>query len=315
MVRTTTAIVAAGVIALGISARAEATQLVDLSDPAQARELCLATRPTDRVLFDGDQVERAKATAAYEEGREKAIERLYRVRVPAGGFKVGAYDLKGQSLAIDTRLPLRLSHGAVNVVLPSGSLALELPPDGASAAMAAVKGGNATLDVFFALDDSTGAPCTGSVAAGVVTLSGDPISAELKDGLGQVVARGETERADAFRGALGGYAGTPTVTIGAVQTDAGGADPKVVASKLKAIVDPLRACYDRRLREKPTAGGTAVLGVALADGGSVGEVNFIADALGDDVLRDCIEASMKKVRVEGAGGLFRVPIEFKLVRK
>ena len=286
--------------------------LVALDSPEKAREVCLATRPTARVAFEGNAVEQATAKEAHREARKEALGRLYKVQVPSQGFSFGAYDAKEHKLAIDFRRPLRALYGAVTVAIPSDtSLLLPMSPEAAQSALAAHNARAATLDLFFVLDEGAGAPCAGSAAADVYTVSGEAVAAALHDGMGTLLARAETPRADAHRALLGGYSGVPTVSIGAVQTDEG-MDPVRIAQRLQSVTEPVRRCYEARLTQQPSASGVVVLGVAVGGSGAVESVDFIADALGDPMLRECVESAFSKTRFEGVKGLFRVPVELKL---
>lgn len=284
-----------------------------LLDNRQAvRELCLATRPTARVAFEGDQVARAEAKKVHAAQRKVALARLYRLKVPADGFEFGAYDTRERRLALSFQQPLRTLYGAVNVSIPSDTkLHFLMPAEAAAGAVAARNARSASLEIHFLLDASAGAVCAGSVATDVYQLAGRAVSVTLLDGVGAQLARAETPLADDYRGLLGGYSGVPEVKVGVVQADEG-LNPEHLALQLAGIVEPVRRCYEARLEEQPSASGVVVLGVAINAQGGVDAVNFIADALGDASLRECVHAAMSKVRFDPIKGLFRVPVELRL---
>jgi hypothetical protein len=152
------------------------------------------------------------------------------------------------------------------------------------------------------------------VAAGVYTIAALPVTFQLQDQSGNILARADSPRAERYRSVIGGYSGTPAAVLGAVEAD--GVDIIPIAKKLSSTVEPLRKCYADRLKEKSDAGGTVVVGVSVKSSGQVETVTFIADALGDATLRQCVEDTFKGATFAGVPGLpalFRVPVELKLV--
>lgn len=291
-----------------------AESVVDLTDVQQAKALCLATRPAERVFFEGDAVAKASAREKYTTERSSAVERLYRLRLPHDGFKLGAYDAKDQSLDLDLSYAPRALQGALTLTLPNDApMAFEITPQQAKDIAAAMKAGTATLTAYFQLNEDQGAVCSGSVAAGVFNIAALPVSFELQDQSGHALGRADSPRAERYRAVIGGYSGTPTAVLGTVEGD--GVDVIPIARKLASTIEPLKKCYSDRLRERSDAGGSAVIGVEVKASGQVDTVTFIADALGDDTLRKCVEATFKGSSFAGVPGLptlFRVPVEMKL---
>lgn len=288
---------------------------VVLDSPERVRQVCLATRPASRVLFTGDPAAQGEARAAFDNERVAALERLYRVTVPGRTIAFGPYDERAGRLPIDPSSTPRAMHGVVTLAWAGGDMpSFELGAKEAKQLAQSARSGTASANVFFELAEDLGAPCTGSVAAEVFTISARPVAFELQDGMGRTLARAETPLADRHREALGGYSGVPTAAIGPVEAE--GSDATAISRKLATATDPLRRCYVRRLDEKPAAGGTVVIGVAVERGGKVQAVNFIADALGDPALRTCVEESVRALSFSGVSGLptlFRVPVELKLL--
>jgi hypothetical protein len=300
---------------LGAPARAAADSPPAASELGSAealRSTCLATRPVSRVLFADDD---SGARAAFEERRRAVLERLHHVALPVGGFRLTEGRASGE-IALDTSRPLSAMRGALSLSL-SGEARLVLASDTAQgqALQAAVQKGSAALDVWFELDDRSGAPCSGSVASDLYVVSAIPAAVTLRDGLGSFLARAETPLAERHRALVGGYSGAPSVSIGPI-TASGGVDTRAVAARLKAIGDPVRHCYARRLAEAPNAGGTMVVGVEISESGRVEGVTFTVDTVQDEMLRRCVDGELRKLGFTGVAGLpapFQVPVELKLV--
>jgi hypothetical protein len=294
-----------------------ASPVEDLDSVEKVKALCLATRPIGRVYFEGDPVDRDKAKDNYETERKSAMHKLYRASIPASGFRLGDYNGKESSLDLDLSRSPRALNGALTLAISSDKdITFNVTPSQVKAAAAAMKAGTATMVAYFELSDDQGAVCSGSSAAGVFTISVLPVAFDLRDGMGQLLGREETARADRYRAVLGGYSGTPSASIGAVDGD--GFDAGGLAKRLAGLSDPLRKCYVDRLKERPDVGGTVVIGVEVLQDGSVHNVTFIADALRDEPLRKCIYDSVKSLKLTGltekpAMFLFRVPVELRLV--
>lgn len=289
--------------------------LVFVQSPTQARDVCLAVRPTARVSFEGDDAQVAELQRAHDARRKQAFKVLYRLRLPAQGFVFGAYDSREEKLPIDSRTPFRASYGAVTVSVPRATrLLLPLAAKEANAAVAARNARSATLELSFTLDDKAASACEGSSAADVYTLYGKAVSAVLFDGMGTVLARTETPLADDYRSLLGGYSGVPTVRWGEIQAD-DAMEPQRLLLHLKQGTDSMRRCYVSQLEDHPEVAGVVMLGVAVNESGGVDTVDFIADALGDPVLRQCVKDAVTGVRFDEKKGLFRVLVEFRLVTR
>jgi len=294
------------------------TPVEDLDSVDKVKALCLSTRPPDRVYFEGDDpAEKAKAKDAYAANRKAAMHKLYRASIPASGFHLGDYDAKANTLTLDLATSPRALHGALTLSFShEKDITLNVSPTQVKDAAAAMKAGTATLVAYFELDDEQGAVCTGSAAAGVFNVAAEPVAFDLRDGMGQLVGRNETPRADRYRAVLGGYSGTPSAAIGPVDGD--GFDAPALSKKLNTLVDPLRKCYVDRLKERPDVGGTVVIGVEVGSDGGVRTVTFIADALRDEPLRKCVDEHVKALKLNGVtekpvGFLFRVPVEMRLL--
>jgi hypothetical protein len=275
----------------------------DLVDIAHVKAVCLATRPPDRVYFDGDAVAVADALAKYKVARTADLARLYRARVPPQGFKLGTYDASEGELSLDLSAPPPTD----------APVEFKLTEAQAAAVSAAAQAGRAQLVAYFELNDDQGAVCTGSAAAGVFTIAAEPVAFEIRDAAGTSLARAEMARAEQYRALIGGYSGTPEVVLGSIQGDS--PDAVSIARRLTPTRDVLKACYTERLRARTDAGGSAVISVSIKEGGQVEGVTFIADALDDDVLRKCVESTFRGVSFDGVQGLpttFRVPVELRL---
>lgn len=306
----TTMMVGACLCAMQARADERPAGVAYLGSPEAVRELCLALRPAHRVLERSEE-----GRASHEQERKRALATLYRISVPAQGYALGAYDAPGEKLAVDTRKPFRAFHGALSLAVPMTPRALvTINADGARGAQASWKARSGTLDVTFALDERAGGACAGQVATDVYTLQGKVVALALHDGMGAEVGRGETPLADDYRAILGGYSGTPSVRIGGVLADED-VDEAHVAGRLVTIVEGTRRCYEARLKDRPGLVGTVMLGVVVDDEGRVGAIDVVADALGDETLRACAKDAISKITFDMPRGLFRVPVEFRLVTR
>src|SRR6266568_4579356 len=74
-----------------------------IADPTQARALCAALLPPDRLATTGDVVARAQAETQQDARREAALAGRYRVVVPADRLKCGPYDSDERELTLSDR--------------------------------------------------------------------------------------------------------------------------------------------------------------------------------------------------------------------
>src|SRR4051794_6129909 len=93
-------------IAILLLAAAPDSEVIQLTQKAQLKELCEALRaePSERDL-DPAQVEAVRKTARAR--REEAAGRWYRVEVPSKAFAFGRYRAQDQQLELDGDRPLR----------------------------------------------------------------------------------------------------------------------------------------------------------------------------------------------------------------
>ncbi len=289
----------------------------ELGSVAGIKDLCLATRPVDRVFFAGDEVAKAQAKEQFVAVREDAMGQLYHARIPASGFALGEYRSKAGQLSLDLSRAPRALHGALILAIPGDiEVLFDLNTDQARAVNDATTAGDAVLDTYFELEDETGAVCSGSAASEVFAVNVRPVAFVVRDRNGNELAREETPLADKHRNLLGGYSGIPTVILGGVETE--GADALAISKRISASLDDFRQCYAERLKVRPDASGAMWLGIAVQGDGHIDTVTFIADAVGDEPLRKCIEKQLKSIRFVGVAGLptlCRAPLDFKLAPK
>lgn len=147
----------------------------------RVRELCLALRPADRVLFPGDEAAQSKARTAHEASRQSSIEARYRARLPSGSFRFNGYNERDGRLVVDLSRPMRTLHGAVTLTSRTAEAGFPMAIEAAGSVP-----GFTMLDVTFTLDASL--PCSGSVGVGKFRLSVVPSSLDLLDRAGQPLA-------------------------------------------------------------------------------------------------------------------------------
>lgn len=278
------------------------------------KEICLATRPVERVHFSED-AEGSRAKEAYQAELARLERQLFKVSVPVAPGQLGTYSNQASELPLRPG-PLSLLHGAVRVTFPaSESASFSLNRQQAQNIAELAQKGELELEYFFLLSTEAGAVCQGSLATQIYSLSTTPVAFLLRNQVGDVLVRDESSLADAHREALGGFTGVPRVLLGAVSAERE-VSASEVATRLDALIAPVRSCYEDRVHDRPGVAGTVVLGVGVGAAGEVQTVDVIADALHDEALLRCLISEMRQIRFVGLAGLpslFRVPVEFRRV--
>jgi hypothetical protein len=153
-----------------------------LSSVERVRDLCLALRPGDRVLFAGDEAAKTKARAAHEASRQAALGGLYRARLPTASFRFSGFNERDGRLGVDLSRPLRTLRGAVTLTSRLAEVGFPMTLEAAGAVP-----GFTQLDVTFTLD-AADPGCAGSVGVGKFRLGVVPAALDLLDRDGKPIA-------------------------------------------------------------------------------------------------------------------------------
>ena len=276
-----------------------------VADPTQARALCAALLPAERLPTKGDVVARAQAESEQEARREAALAGRYRVVVPAERLKFAPYDRDERELTLSDRTFLAAANGALHLWAVSQA-GLPVAADVAAAqriAQAATQR-KLTLALTFTLpDDEDAAYCTNVAGSQQYGLGVEPFAWEyVVDG--QVLARGgeggDRPLLTAAQGAR------PRVAV----SDPYGAGGREARQAVEAHAADLQGCYQQALRENPGLDGTLVAEVDLSAGQSV---RVAADSVQDDGLTRCVMGVVSRARFPRAGASrLDIPIHFLL---
>src|SRR5947209_11435985 len=161
---------------------------VPLTSEAQVRELCAALR-IPASTSEVDPVETTAQERRAERVRGEALSRVYRVAVPAKGFVFGRYRAEQQEIELDGDRPLRAVDGALSLDIAGiDEVAFLATPAQVREWNARKKAGELSLVVYFR---PVAERCSGSPAAGIFRLSGEPLGWQIASDEGAVAAADE----------------------------------------------------------------------------------------------------------------------------
>jgi len=92
-------------------------------------------------------------------------------------------------------------------------------------------------------------------------------------------------------------------------------DQATVQRHVRRNLDGIKDCYAARLEEVASLSGTITLRFTIAPEGSVGDVGFAADTLGDAALRDCAARDIAAWRFPPSDGSIEVTYPLVLRRQ
>jgi hypothetical protein len=276
-----------------------------VADPTQARTLCTALLPSERLATKGDVVARAQAEDEQDARREAALAGRYRVMVPAERLKFGSYDRDEQELTLSDRTFLAAANGTLHLWMVSrAGLPVAADPATAQRLAQAAAQRKLTLALTFTLpDDEDAAYCANVSGSHHYGLGVEPFSWEYAVD-GQVLARGgeggDRPLVTAAQGAR------PRVEV----SDPYGAGGREARQALEAAAPDLVTCYQHALEENPSLDGTLVAEVDLSAGQSV---RVAADSVQDEGLTRCVMGVVSRARFPRAGATrLDIPIHFLL---
>src|SRR6266496_202283 len=155
------------------------TAVQALDTPAQARALCDALTPTERLRPKGNAVERSRAGAEHAARREAALNGRYRVTIPAGRLWFAPYDAEERRLELSERAFLTGAGGALHVwAVESAALPVALDTAAAERLMQAAQRKTRALQQNPGLDGSVVAEVDAGGGARGVHLAADSLQDE-----------------------------------------------------------------------------------------------------------------------------------------
>jgi hypothetical protein len=279
-------------------ARPSQPAVAELTTAADARTLCDALVPEDRIRPSGSPLEGADARARLAAARAEATGRLYRAVIPGERLRFAAYDLEEAVLSLRPHAPLAAGDGALRLH-PSQDSGLPVEADRAAVEriLAARDAGQLALALTFALPEDDPSPCFQLAGAPSIALAAEPIAWEYRAG-DTLLARGG-EGAD--RPLVSAKEGaTPRVRLGPVE------EGTPVRAAVEGRLGDLEGCYRTALDRDPWLDGAVVADLDPAAQGP----RIAADTLQDDAMVGCVRTVL--ARVEPAGDRAFVPIHFEL---
>jgi hypothetical protein len=280
---------------------------VELAGAADARKLCDALVPTDRLRFAGGALERGEAEERHAEAREKAIAGRYSVAVPAERLRFAPYIADEGVLTLFRSTMPTTRDGAVRLnASEDAGLPVEADVATARRILAAQREGKLSLQVIFVLADDEESPCFRVPGASQHTIAAEPVAWRyVADGA--VLARGG-EGAD--RPSVSVRDGAqPRVRVGRPLDAADGKDVRVaVLDRL----DDIEGCYETALDRDPWVDGAIVADLQLAGAGAPEKVRIAADSVQNDELVTCVRDVLATLDLRRVQGRAFVPIHFVL---
>lgn len=272
-----------------------------VNDPPQARALCEALTPGDRLAGGADVVAQARAEAQQDLRRQAALAGRYRVLVPGSALKFAPYDPEERVLALSDRTFLSGAGGRLHLwAVSRAGLPVTADEPAAERIVKAAAAKKLALALTFTLpDDEDEAVCAHVAGSEHYALGVEPFAWQyVADG--QVLARGgeggDRPLVTAAEGAR------PRVEV----SDPYGAGGREARQALEARAKDLQGCYERALQQNPGLDGTLV---AEVEPGA--RPRLAADSVQDAGLSACVQDVVSRVRFPG-GGRIDVPIHFLL---
>jgi hypothetical protein len=274
---------------------------VALATADDARGMCEALAPSDRLRFGGSALERGEAEARHDVAREGALAGRYQVVVPATQLRFSPYSADEGVLSLFRHAVPAGADGAVRLhVVEDAGLPVQVDLAAARRILAAQAERKLALEVTFVPAEEDEAPCFHVPGAAAYTVAAEPVAWRyLADG--QVLARGGQ---GADRPLVSARSGArPRVRLGHPVGEDGAAP---------VPVDPrqgeLEGCYAAALERDPYLDGALVADLAA---GRQERVRIAADSVGSDELAGCVRGALARVELRGGGRAF-LPIHFVL---
>lgn len=276
----------------------------DVGGPDGVIRLCDALRDEDGILFEGNEVARARAREDHERDRMQAADLMYVVQVPANGFAFRAYDLADRRLVIDSSRSFMVADGVEIVSNDAESpLSFELSPEHADAALKQHAQARTTLKLVFrpARSQLRRDVCVRNGGGHLVRLPADVLSYTLVGTDGHLLARGQAT-AFADEATSANAVTTPEVRINRPRTGEGRDVSETIASAARTLGPALLPCYRKALESRPNERGTLVIEMNVRTDGVVESSRMQMSSLGDQALVACSLAKTTHARLPGVTG-------------
>jgi len=261
------------------------TQVVNLSEVSQVKDLCAALREQASET-DLDPAEVVAARKAALARRDEAAARWYRVEVPSKGFTFGQYREREKVIELDGDRPLKAVDNTLSLDLEGvDDVAFHATPEQVSAWSKEKKAGTLRLVVVW---KPSGERCAGSAAAEAWRLAGKARSWEL------VGAQGTVAAADAEGEPVGVTPKEVKIEKVTVESDEG-PRPDDGRRRLAGAQRELEKCAAAAQR----AGSLLV--TFSVQGGRVRDPQVIMDSLRDEKVAGCVARAVAGAEVGGSG--------------
>jgi hypothetical protein len=275
-----------------------------LSNPAEARQLCQALTPPDRLAFGGSSVDRSEAARTHEQDRDAALEGRYQITIPAAQLAFAPYDVDEHTLMLWRHaVPTGADGGARLALVEEQGLPVRANPAAARRIVDAQQEGSLALRVTFALAEDDEAPCFSLAGGTASTFAAEPVAWEYVSG-DEVLARGGQDSDRPIVSAAQGA--RPRVELGKPVDESGIGEVRTTAPE---HVRDLESCYSAALQRDPYLDGAIV--AALDSGSGADRVKIAADSVQDEAFVGCVRGVLARVDVNGAGRTW-LPIHFVL---
>lgn len=272
-----------------LAANSNDDKLVNLTTEPQLKDLCAALRDSGEAS-DLDPAALAEARRAKTARRDEALQKAYRLEVPAKGFAFGQYRRDAQLLELDGDRPLRALDGALALDLDGiDDVAFRATPAQVASWAKLKKANSLQLVVTFR---PHGEHCAGSAIAHAFRLAASPGLWQLVDSQGTVVASAGAEGEPADQGP----SADRIVRVEKVALDS---DATAPADEGKERLASVQAALDRCARAAPRTGAMVVAFAVLA--GRIQDPQVIMDALRDEGSSRCVAKALAGAALAGAG--------------
>ena len=285
----------------------------DLRGARDVARLCEVLRDEAGMVFDGNEVQRARARDVHQQRRIQAAESPYVVLVPASGFDFRRYELSEKRLIVDTGGTFVLADGVELMAAdPDAALAFEVAPEAAEVILKDHAAGRVALRLAFrpARSDLRKDICVRLSGGGIVKLPVDVLGYALlgPDGTSKASSQSGELAED-----VSGPVRTPEVKIEPPRTGDQHNVSDATANAVIALGPTLLSCYEKALKRRPALRGRLVLDVRVTGDGRIDSPRMEMSSLRDDALVSCVVERVSKARLGGVSGSMRLslPISFR----
>ena len=282
---------------------AGAAEPIPLRDWKAASELCETMRTENSVRFSGDEVERGRARAAYQERRGRALSEFYRTTVVSSGFSFGEYDVASGQLPLDLGRSMRVSDGLELSLGPDldDDFSFTVSEAEASDIVRAREQGRLMLGVTFRLaaPGELPDPCVRLGGGRSLKVRVEPLTFVLRDLGGKILGKAASTH--------GIDAEEVTANTAHVRAETGEGKPAPGASELE---EALLKCYRSGLEKNSRLRGTMTLALTLGGGGAVSQIRTELDSIADSDVTSCTLGRVKAHKFGGGSRNLSLTLHF-----